>query len=87
MKIRTAEKEDLPALEVLFRKIIENMYKNGIIIWNESYPYEEFAGDIENGNLYLITNKNEIVAAFGMYDSANGQDFLNGKIRVPEPYI
>jgi len=55
MELRTAIKKDLPALEVMFKKIVENMHKNGVTIWNDSYPYEEFAGDLENNNLYLMT--------------------------------
>ncbi len=79
MELRTAIKKDLPALEVMFKKIVENMHKNGVTIWNDSYPYEEFAGDLENNNLYLMTHENEIVAAFGVYDATEGQDCFEWK--------
>ncbi|MDD3288684.1 MAG: GNAT family N-acetyltransferase [Alphaproteobacteria bacterium] len=79
MELRTAKKEDLPALEMMFKNIVEVMYKNGITIWNECYPYEEFAGDIENKSLYLITDGDEIAAAFGVYNAVNGQDCFEWK--------
>ncbi len=74
MELCVAQKKDLPALRVMFREITENMYKNGVMIWDELYPYEDFAGDIENGNLYLITDRNEITAAFCACDSVEGAD-------------
>jgi len=63
----------------MFKNIVENMHKNGITIWNEFYPYEDFAGDIENQNLYLMTDEDEIVAAFDVYNTANGQDCFEWK--------
>ncbi len=79
MELKIAKKQDLPTLEVMFKGIVEGMYKNGIKIWNEFYPYEEFIGDIENQNLYLITDADEIVAAFGVYNTAGGQDCFEWK--------
>lgn len=74
MELRLAEKSDLPSLKIMFDDIVKNMHKNGITIWNEYYPYEEFECDIENKNLYLLTQNNHIVSAFGVYPSTNGQD-------------
>ncbi len=79
MKLRIANTNDLPALETMFKSIVDGMTKNGVSIWNEFYPYEEFADDIEKGNLYLIANKNELAAAFGVYDTTNGQDCFEWK--------
>ena len=79
MELRAADKKDLPALEAMFNKIVDGMYKNGIKIWNEFYPYEEFEGDIENNNLYLITKGDEIVAAFGVYNAVGGKDCFEWK--------
>ncbi len=79
MELKTARKKDLPALEMMFKSIVENMSKNGITIWNEFYPYEEFVGDIQNKNLYLMTHENEIVAAFGVYNAVDGQDCFDWK--------
>ena len=79
MELKTAKKKDLPAIKVMFKNIVEGMYQNGIIIWNDFYPYEEFAGDTENKSLYLLTNDDEIVAAFGLYDAVGGQDCFEWK--------
>ena len=72
MKLRLATHNDLPELKIMFQKIIAEMYKNNIRIWNEFYPYEEFEGDIVSNSLYLLTSKEGIVAAFGMYNSVTG---------------
>ena len=79
MELRIAAKKDLLELKVMFENIIENMYKNNIKIWNEYYPYEEFIDGIESKSLYLLTNKEEIVAAFGLCNSAGGQDCFEWK--------
>lgn len=74
MKLRLAEMSDLPALEMMFTDIVASMNKNGLYIWNAYYPYEAFAGDIENSNLYVIPHQNGLAAAFGVYKTVAGQD-------------
>ena len=75
MNTRLATKNDLPQLEKMFAKIVENLEKNNInIYWSEFYPYEEFKNDIENNNLYLIVDGDIIVSAFGVFDNLAGQD-------------
>lgn len=64
MKCRLATKNNLPELKYMFDAIVRNMHDNGITIWNEFYPYEEFENDIDNENLYLLTDNNKIVATF-----------------------
>ena len=48
MNLRLAEKNDLPQLKTMYEKIIDNMNKNNIQIWNEIYPCEFFQDDIQN---------------------------------------
>lgn len=74
MELVKAQKSDLPQLKTVFDEIVNNMYANGIDIWNEYYPYEEFEFDIEDNNLYLIKEGETIVAAFGLYASIGGAD-------------
>lgn len=76
MELRLADKKDLADLKIMFEKIVEHMHKQGVNIWNEFYPYEEFENDIENKNLYVIDNNKDIVAVFGVFDSVEGQEFL-----------
>ena len=40
MKFGLASKIDLDYLKEMYAKIIENMYKNDIKIWNDFYPFE-----------------------------------------------
>ena len=74
MELVKAEKSDLQQLKVVFDNIVKNMHNNGVNIWNEYYPYEEFEYDIEANNLYLIKDGETIVATFGVYDSISGID-------------
>ena len=48
MNLRLAEKNDLPQLKTMYEKIIDNMNKANIQIWNEIYPCEFFQDDIQN---------------------------------------
>lgn len=61
MKVVLANKNDLEKINIIITKVIENMNKQGIKIWNEYYPSECFLGDIEKENLYLLKNNDEIV--------------------------
>lgn len=74
MNFRLAVKGDLPKLKAMFIDIVKNMDINNIHIWNEYYPYEEFENDIQNKNLYLITDKNNIIATIGLFDTFDVED-------------
>ena len=77
MELRLAKKQDLPKLEEMFIKIVEQMNNNGIYIWNEYYPYEEFENDIENNRLFLLTKDNDICASFVVLDELTGEECFN----------
>jgi ribosomal protein S18 acetylase RimI-like enzyme len=79
MELRTANEQDLPALNTMFKATVEDMQRKGIILWNDYYPFEEFPSDIETQKLYVITHGDELVAAFCLYDAANGQDCFEWK--------
>lgn len=76
MNLRLAKKSDLPQLKAMYEKIIDNMNKNHIQIWDEIYPCEFFQDDIENKSLYILTEDNDIVAAFALCESNDGEDHL-----------
>ena len=63
MNLRLANMYDLPKIKVIYGKIIDNMNKNNIQIWNEIYPCEVFYDDIVNNRLYVLTENDEIVSA------------------------
>lgn len=77
MNIRLAKKEDLNELKKMYTSIVNEMNKNGIYIWNNYYPFEEFENDIENSRLYLLIDNNIICAAFALFDDIDGSDCFN----------
>ncbi|WP_250228801.1 GNAT family N-acetyltransferase [Anaeropeptidivorans aminofermentans] len=77
MDLRRADSSDLPKLKAMYRKIIDNMNRNGISIWDEIYPCEFFSGDIENNRLYLLAEEHDIiVAAFALCESHAGENYM-----------
>ena len=88
MKTRLATQDDLPELKIMFDEIVKKMNNDGICIWNEFYPYEEFADDIKNSNLYVITNQQKIIASFGLYPQMTSSENFNWeKTNCPVLYI
>lgn len=79
MNLRLAKKSDLHQLKKMYEKIIDNMNKNNIQIWDEIYPCEFFQDDIENKRLYILTKYDDIVAAFVLCESNDGEDYLKWK--------
>lgn len=74
MELRLARKNDLLKLNNLFDEIIADMYKKGIKIWHEIYPYCEFESDIQNKNLYILTENENIVATFCLFEDSNAKE-------------
>ena len=68
MKLRLANKQDLPQLKTMYKDIVENMNKNKIIIWDDVYPSIFFKSDILNKQLYVLEDDNVIVSAFCLCD-------------------
>lgn len=79
MNLRLANKNDLHQLKKMYEEIINSMNKNNIQIWDEIYPCEFFQGDIENKRLYLLAENDDIVAAFVLCESNDGEDYLKWK--------
>ena len=68
MELKLAQINDLSKLKIMFEKIIEDMEHKNIQIWNKYYPYEMFRNDIEKRQLYILTNNDEIAAAFVLFE-------------------
>lgn len=68
MKLRLANKQDLPQLKTMYKDIVENMNKNKIIIWDDVYPSIFFESDILNKQLYVLEDDSVIVSAFCLCD-------------------
>ena len=77
MDFRLASINDLPKLKVVYGKIIDNMNRNNISIWDEIFPCEFFKDDIENNSLYLLVEDHyEIVGAFALFESNVGEGYV-----------
>lgn len=68
MNIRLAKKSDLEQLNILFKKVIADMEKKKINMWNDVYPFCEFEYDIAEKKMYIIENNNEIIGSFVLSD-------------------
>lgn len=77
MNLRLACKEDLPQLKAVYKKIIENMDRNNIRIWDDVYPCEFFGDDMEHNRLYVLTDGDEIISAFALCESNSGEGCVN----------
>jgi Acetyltransferases len=76
MDFRLAEMSDLPELKIMYKSIIDNMYKNNIHIWDEIYPCEFFQQDIKNNRLYILKKGSDIAAAFALSETNEGEQYL-----------
>lgn len=74
MNLRLAEMADLAQLKTVYKEMIRNMEESGVPIWDEIYPCEFFAEDIENNRLYVCMEEDELVSAFALCSSAAGAD-------------
>ena len=68
MKLRLANKQDLPQLKTMYKDIVENMNRNKITIWDDVYPSIFFESDILNKQLYVLEDDSVIVSAFCLCD-------------------
>lgn len=72
IELRQAEKSDLKALHDMYSDLSYDMAAQGIGIWNEYYPFEDFESDMAKGELYVITMDNEVVVAFSLSQDMEG---------------
>lgn len=64
MKFRLSTLSDLPQLKKVYRDIVQDMNAKDIRIWDDIYPCEFLEEDIRKNQLYVLTDKDEIVSAF-----------------------
>ncbi|MEG2623934.1 MAG: GNAT family N-acetyltransferase, partial [Clostridia bacterium] len=73
MNFRLANSADLAAIKEMYTMLISKMNKDGIEIWDNVYPCEIFADDIAKNSLYILSDENNMVGAFALCESNNGQ--------------
>lgn len=66
MGVRLAVMADLPQIQAVYTGIIEQMERDGLRIWDEVYPNEFFAADIERQQLYVLERGGGIAGAFAL---------------------
>ncbi len=81
MEFRLANREDLPEIEEMYRQIVRHMQETGVGIWDEVYPSVCFPDDIEQKQLYLLTQEGKILSACALSMS----DPKAGSIRWENP--
>ncbi len=85
MVFRKATASDLPQVKAIFVDITNDLIEKNIPIWDEIYPVEFFADDIEKGELYLLTDGDILVGAFALCDGDAGESAVDWKISAAKP--
>lgn len=73
MKFRLSTLSDLPQLKRVYRDIVQDMNAKDIRIWDDIYPCEFLEEDIRKNQLYVLTDKDEIVSAFALTKTNFGE--------------
>lgn len=73
MEFRLAVLDDLEQLKDMYRQIVKNMNENNIKIWDDVYPFEFLEDDIKNNQMYILIDKNEIISAFVLCNTNDGE--------------
>lgn len=73
MKFRLSTLSDLPQLKRVYRDIVQDMDDKDIRIWDDIYPCEFLEEDIRKNQLYVLTDKDEIVSAFALTKTNSGE--------------
>ncbi|MDD3193767.1 MAG: GNAT family N-acetyltransferase [Oscillospiraceae bacterium] len=74
MEFRLAQEKDLPQIEKTYRELIVQMEKDGIDIWDEVYPCAFFKEDVGAGALWILTEGEQVAAAFALLETNSGAD-------------
>lgn len=79
MDLRLAKFEDLPQLREMYKAIVNHMRQQGLEIWDEIYPCEFLAEDVQEKRLYILIEKELIVGAFALCESNAGEKAVEWK--------
>ena len=89
-QIRKAQEGDLPVIRALYGRAREFMARSGNPDqWGSTYPEEEiFAGDMREGNLFLLENETGIhgVFLFRIFEDPTYQIIEKGSWHGDKPY-
>lgn len=79
MDFRLAVMQDLKQLKAVYRQIVNHMNDQGIQIWDDIYPSEFLAEDIEKRRLYVLVDNEKIISAFALCDTNAGEKAVQWK--------
>lgn len=86
MNFRLAEEKDLENVKAVFREIVNDMYAHNLYIWDDVFPVEFFAGDVENKRLYILEDGETVVSAFSFHESAGGESHVRWHIEAKKSF-
>lgn len=73
MELCLAGMEDLAEVEQMYRRIVADMEKKGLFIWNQYYPAEVLGEDIAQRRLYVCREGRAIWSAFALTEAEEGE--------------
>lgn len=79
MDFRPAVMQDLCPLKAMYRQIVKNMEEHGISIWDDVYPSVFLEEDIKNRRLFVLIDRGEIVSAFALCHTNEGEKAVRWK--------
>lgn len=81
MHFRLAQIQDLPQIKHTFEEIVKQMEDNQLQIWDDIYPCSFFEDDIHNNRLYILLEGTEMVSAFVLCNTDEGESAMTWKNR------
>lgn len=72
MEFRLGTLSGLPQIKQTYKQIIRKMKSQGLNIWDDIYPLEFFKEDLVNQRLYVLVDKQVIVAAISLNNTHQG---------------
>ena len=74
MQLKKAGVQDLAPIRATFARLVDAMRRGGNFIWDDVYPSEIFAEDVEQGRLYVLYDGDTVVSAFALCRECSGQN-------------
>ncbi len=81
MELRRAQKGDLEKAKEMYARVVRDMDEHGLQIWDEVYPCEFLASDIDAGRLYLLCEHGEIAGAGALCSQLEGENSIHWRER------
>ena len=87
MEFCLAGMKDLAEVEQMYRRIVADMEKKGLFIWNQYYPAEVLGEDIAQRRLYVCREGGAIWGAFALTEWEEGEGDIRWTIPGKALYL